>query len=108
MKRKNQISFRTGFPDGPFNPPHHTSYSDSPNEVILLRVSDVVSIYRAGLKVDSDEDAEQELYDSYKCWCKTVVTTKLASIDSNKQKIAELEQYIADLDSGRIELTSER
>merc|ERR1719428_2747926 len=59
-------------------------------------------------KVDSDEDAEQELYDKYKCWCKTVVETKLASIDSNKQKIAELEQYIADLDSGRIELTSER
>merc|ERR1719426_161429 len=59
-------------------------------------------------KVDSDEDAEQELYDSFKCWCKTVVETKLASIDSNKQKIAELAQYIADLDSGRIELTSER
>jgi hypothetical protein len=59
-------------------------------------------------KVDSDEDAEQDLYDKYKCWCKTVVSTKLASIDSNKQKIAELEQYIADLDSGRIELTSER
>jgi hypothetical protein len=59
-------------------------------------------------KVGADEDAEQELYDSYKCWCKTVVTTKLASIDSNKQKIAELAQYIADLDSGRIELTSER
>merc|ERR1719160_703171 len=53
-------------------------------------------------------DAEQELYDKYKCWCKTVVETKLASIDSNKQKIAELEQYIDDLDSGRIELTSER
>jgi uncharacterized protein YlxW (UPF0749 family) len=59
-------------------------------------------------KIDSDEDAEQELYDSYKCWCKTVVTDKLASIDNNKQKIAELQQYIDDLDSGRIELTSER
>jgi hypothetical protein len=54
-------------------------------------------------KVDSDEDAEQELYDKYKCWCKTVVSDKLASIDSNKQKIAELAQYIADLDSGRID-----
>jgi hypothetical protein len=59
-------------------------------------------------KIDSDEDAEQELYDSYKCWCKTVITDKLASIDNNKQKIAELQQYIDDLDSGRIELTSER
>jgi hypothetical protein len=59
-------------------------------------------------KVDSDEDAEQELYDSFKCWCKTVVTTKLASIDTNKQRVAELAQYIDDLDSGRIELTSER
>jgi hypothetical protein len=59
-------------------------------------------------KIKADEEAEQELYDSYKCWCKTIITSKLASIDKNTAKIAELGQYIADLDSGRIELTSER
>jgi hypothetical protein len=59
-------------------------------------------------KIKADEEKEQELYDSYKCWCMTVINTKSASIDKNKQKIAELAQYIEDLDSGRIELTSER
>jgi hypothetical protein len=59
-------------------------------------------------KIKHDEEAEQELYDSYKCWCKTVISTKAASIDKNTAKIAELGQYIDDLDSGRIELTSER
>jgi hypothetical protein len=59
-------------------------------------------------KIKADEEKEQELYDSYKCWCQTVISSKSASIDSNKQKIAELAQYIEDLDSGRIELTSER
>jgi hypothetical protein len=59
-------------------------------------------------KIKADEEAEQELYDSYKCWCKTVISTKSASIDKNTAKIAELTQYIDDLDSGRIELTSER
>merc|ERR1719379_2927718 len=51
---------------------------------------------------------EPELYDSYKCWCNTVISSKSASIDKNTAKIAELAQYIDDLDSGRIELTSER
>jgi len=59
-------------------------------------------------KIKADEEKEQELYDSYKCWCQTVISTKSASIDKNTAKIAELSQYIEDLDSGRIELTSER
>jgi hypothetical protein len=59
-------------------------------------------------KIKADEEKEQELYDSYKCWCNTVISSKSASIDKNTAKIAELAQYIDDLDSGRIELTSER
>merc|ERR550514_1102843 len=37
-----------------------------------------------------------------------VINGKSASIDSNKQRIAELAAYIDDLTSGRVELTSER
>merc|ERR1719484_279312 len=37
-----------------------------------------------------------------------VINAKSASIDSNKQRIAELAAYIDDLTSGRVELTSER
>merc|ERR1719407_21873 len=37
-----------------------------------------------------------------------VINAKSASIDANKQRIAELAAYIDDLTSGRVELTSER
>jgi hypothetical protein len=59
-------------------------------------------------KVDADGDNEQDLYDGFKCWCMKVINGKSASIDANQQRIAELTAYIDDLDSGRIELTSER
>jgi len=59
-------------------------------------------------KVDSDEKKEQDLYDGFKCWCMKVIDGKGASIVTNEQRIAELNAYIDDLSSGRVELTSER
>jgi len=59
-------------------------------------------------KVKTDFEAEQDLYDGFKCWCKKVVTSKSKSIDENTQRINELAAYIDDLSSGRVELTSER
>ena len=59
-------------------------------------------------KVKTDFEAEQDLYDGFKCWCKKVVSSKSKSIDENTQRINELAAYIDDLSSGRVELTSER
>jgi chromosome segregation ATPase len=60
------------------------------------------------MKVKGDGEAEQELYDKYKCWCTKVINSKTASIASNAARIEELTTYIDDLSSGKIELTSER
>merc|ERR1740117_951458 len=51
---------------------------------------------------------EEDLYESYVCWTKTVIDTKTASNGEAQARVDELNAYIADLDSGRIELTSER
>jgi DNA repair exonuclease SbcCD ATPase subunit len=59
-------------------------------------------------KVQIDGEAEQELYDKYKCWCTKVINAKTTSIAANEARIQELAAYIDDLSSGRIELTSER
>jgi hypothetical protein len=59
-------------------------------------------------KVAADGEAEQELYDKYKCWCTKVINAKTTSIAANEARIQELAAYIDDLSSGRIELTSER
>jgi len=59
-------------------------------------------------KVHADGEAEQELYTKFKCWCTKVIDSKTASIAKNGERITELETFIDDLGSGKIELTSER
>ena len=59
-------------------------------------------------KCKADGEAEQELYDKFKCWCKKVINAKTTTMAANEARIDELAQYIDDLESGRIELTSER
>ena len=59
-------------------------------------------------KIIADGDAEQDLYDKFKCWCTKVINAKTSSIAANEARIDELEMYIDDLESGRVELTSER
>merc|ERR1719327_2079510 len=51
---------------------------------------------------------EEDLYNTYVCWAKTVIKTKTATNEAAKARVAELEAYIDDIESGRIEFTSER
>merc|ERR1719236_75322 len=59
-------------------------------------------------KVTKDGEAEQELFDKYGCWFKTVVSTKKASNAAAEDRIASLEGYIKDIEGGKIEFTNER
>jgi chromosome segregation ATPase len=59
-------------------------------------------------KVEQDGKMEEDLYDAYICWGTTVVKTKTATNEAAKARIEELEAYIDDIKSGRIEFTSER
>merc|ERR1711869_37801 len=59
-------------------------------------------------KVDADGKAEEELFETYVCWYKTVMKAKEASNVAAKDRIESLEAYIADIEAGRIEFSSER
>jgi len=59
-------------------------------------------------KIDADGRAEEDLFDTYVCWYKTVVSTKKASNEKAKDRIEALNAYIDDIKSGRVEFTSER
>jgi hypothetical protein len=59
-------------------------------------------------KVERDGEAEQGLYDQYKCWCTKTLNAKSTSMEANRVRIAELSAYIDDLQNGRVELTGER
>merc|ERR1719359_1172900 len=58
--------------------------------------------------VRQDGKVEEDLYNTYVCWAKTVIKTKAATNEAAKARIEELEAYIDDIKSGRIEFTSER
>merc|ERR1719277_671014 len=51
---------------------------------------------------------EEDLYENFVCWGKSIISQKTASNAAAEARINELETYIADLEAGRIELTDER
>merc|ERR1719271_1907018 len=59
-------------------------------------------------KVEQDGKMEEDLYETYVCWAKTVIKTKTATNEAAKSRIEELATYIADIEAGRIEFTDER
>merc|ERR1719327_2589629 len=59
-------------------------------------------------KVEADGKMEEDLFEKYVCWYKTVVKSKTASNAAAKDRIESLEAYIDDIEAGRIEFTSER
>jgi len=83
-------------------PTHAASMKLSP----ITRVVEILQ----GLAKTADKEGkkEEDLFEGYVCWAKSVIDAKTASNADAKSKIDELENYIADLDSGRIELTTER
>jgi len=59
-------------------------------------------------KTEADGKAEEDLFEKYVCWYKTVTSSKKASNAEAKDRIESLTAYIDDVKSGRIEFTSER
>merc|ERR1719161_2257316 len=59
-------------------------------------------------KTEQDGKAEEELFEKYVCWYKTVVSSKKASNAEASDRIESLTAYIDDVKSGRVEFTSER
>jgi len=59
-------------------------------------------------KIEVEGKREEDLYESYVCWGKSVIEQKTASNAAAASRIDTLETYISDLESGRITLTSEQ
>merc|ERR1719329_1695334 len=75
----------------------------------LSPVSRVVELLKGLSKqIEKDGKKEEDLYETYVCWGKKVIEEKTASNTKAASRIDMLETYIADLESGRIELTTER
>lgn len=72
-------------------------------------ITRVVELLR-GLKdqTENDMNTEEKLYEKFVCWGKTVISSKSEANSNAKKRIQELQAYIGDIDSGRIEFSSER
>merc|ERR1719281_1706445 len=58
-------------------------------------------------EIEDDKKAEQDLFDKFECWWKTVCGAKKASNAEATETISALTAYIDDIKSGRIEFSSE-
>jgi len=78
-------------------------------ETSLNPVTRVVQLMEGLIKkVEKDGKTEEDLFESYVCWYKTVVSSKKASNAEAKDRIEALTAFIDDVKSGRVEFTSER
>mmetsp|Transcript_76165 Transcript_76165/g.203573 ORF Transcript_76165/g.203573 Transcript_76165/m.203573 type:complete len:187 (+) Transcript_76165:68-628(+) len=59
-------------------------------------------------KLSAEAKQEQKLYNKYECWCTTILREKTAAIAAAEVQITAQNNYIEELDSGRVEMTSER
>jgi len=84
----------------------------SPSEAVRAQLSPISRVVELlnGLAETAEKEGkkEEDLYESYVCWAKTVIDTKTHNNAEATTRIDELNAYIADLDAGRIELTTER
>jgi len=75
----------------------------------LSPVTRVVELLKGLSKqIEKEGEKEEDLYETFVCWGKSVIEQKTATNAEAASRIDVLETYIADLESGRIELTDER
>mmetsp|Transcript_109985 Transcript_109985/g.350241 ORF Transcript_109985/g.350241 Transcript_109985/m.350241 type:complete len:684 (-) Transcript_109985:87-2138(-) len=75
----------------------------------LSPVTRVVELLKnLGAKVESELKSEEDLFETFECWARSVVSQKTASNAGATSRKESLTTYVADLDAGRIELTTER
>jgi chromosome segregation ATPase len=72
-------------------------------------ISRVVKLLQdLGKQIEHEAKEEEKMFEEYICWGKKIVDTKTASNSAAESRIDMLKQYLADIDAGRVEFTSER
>jgi len=58
-------------------------------------------------QIEKEGKVEEDLYESFVCWGKSVIAQKTDSNTAANSRMDSLKTYVADLDAGKIDLTSE-
>jgi len=79
------------------------------NAVAINPVTRVVELMEGLIKkIENDGKAEEDLFEKYVCWYKTVTSAKKGTNAEAGERIDSLAAYIDDVKAGRIEFTNER
>merc|ERR1719453_2836485 len=72
-------------------------------------ISRIVALLQ-GLQKHAVEEGkkEKDLYEGFVCWGESVIREKTKTNDAAQSRIDELKSYIEDVESGKIEFTTER
>jgi len=60
------------------------------------------------VKIEKDGKEEEDIWDKYVCWYKTVVSEKQACNAEAKDRLESINSYIDDVESGRVEFSTEK
>jgi|EP00927_Polykrikos_kofoidii_P065547 hypothetical protein len=75
----------------------------------LSPVTRVVELLKSlAEKIEQEGKEEESLYKKFICWGTTTVEEKTASNAAAESRLQSLKSYVADIEAGRIEFTSER
>eukprot|EP00929_Paragymnodinium_shiwhaense_P107684 TRINITY_DN73_c0_g2_i1.p1 TRINITY_DN73_c0_g2~~TRINITY_DN73_c0_g2_i1.p1 ORF type:complete len:722 (-),score=366.92 TRINITY_DN73_c0_g2_i1:205-2370(-) len=75
----------------------------------LSPITRVVDLLKGlSVKIEEEGKTEESLYNKFVCWGKTTIDTKTASNAAADERIKSLKTYVADIEAGRIEFTTER
>merc|ERR1719482_1034891 len=87
-------------------------YAATPTTGLRAQLSPITRVVELlkGLADQAEKEGkkEEDLYETYVCWAKTVIDTKTSTNAAAETRIDELKAYIDDIDSGRIEFTDKR
>eukprot|EP00440_Ansanella_granifera_P016262 gb/GFBE01017665.1/.p1 GENE.gb/GFBE01017665.1/~~gb/GFBE01017665.1/.p1 ORF type:complete len:697 (+),score=303.26 gb/GFBE01017665.1/:1-2091(+) len=59
-------------------------------------------------KLEEEAEAEKDLYDKFVCWGTGTLTEKKEAVARSTERIASLEAYVSDIDSGKLSFTSDK
>jgi len=79
------------------------------SETGMSPVTRVVQLLQGmSVRIEKDGKAEEDLYETFVCWAKSIISQKTQSNTAAQSRVDYLATYIDDLQNGRIELTTER
>ena len=59
-------------------------------------------------KLETEAEAEKDLFQKYQCWASSTVSEKTAAVEKANQRMSSLQTYISDVEAGKVTFTADK